>query len=189
MRLESNTSFRPAMRLYASNYARILGVTAVVDENEPALCLQEGYAMNREGQDRRYQVIAVATPGGNDLATFYWDLGPSEGFVTKPIDGEVFQLNPYLQWAEWEHSVAELRAAAELTRDDDFGPQLLNEAVQSSRIIERYWELMEEDRQLVTNRSTYGPGGVVQRNGFSNEAARIQQQRAAERGEYPQHGY
>ena len=188
MRLESNTSFRPAMSLYASNYAKVLGPTAVVDENEPALNLQEGYAVNREGQDHRYQVVTVAALSGQALAAFWWDLGPSEDF-TLTIDDETYPLNPYHQWAEWEHSVAELRFAADMTRDDDFGAQLLHEQVQSSRIIERYWELLEEDKQLVTNRSTFGPGGSIQRNGYSHAGARRQQDKLAEAGIVGKHGY
>jgi len=188
MRLESNTTFRPQMPLYSNRYARVAGPIMAVDENEAALNLQEGYAMDRAGQDRRYQVVTVATHSGNALAAFWWDLGPAGDFVVR-VDDETYPMNPYHQWAEWELSVAELRFAADMTRDDDFGPQLLHEHTQESRIIKRYWELLEEDKQLVANRSTFGPGGATQRNGYTNAGARRQQELAAEQGRYPTHGY
>ena len=67
--------------------------------------------------------------------------------------------------------------------------KMLHEQTNESDIIARYWQLIEEDRQLVRNRSTFGPGGVIQRNGFSNESARLQKARLDERGVTPQHGY
>lgn len=189
MRLESNTAtYIPKLDLYSSRYARVAGPVMKVDENEAALNLQEGNAVNSSGQDHRYQVVTVATHSRNALAAFWWDLGPVEDFVIT-VDDTAYPMNPYHQWAEWEHTVGELRYAADMTRDDDFGAQLLNEQVKSSTLIEDYWDLLAEDQQLVKNRSTFGPGGVVQRNGYSNEAARIQQSRAIERGEYPKHGY
>ena len=189
MRLESNTAtYIPKLDLYSSRYAHIAGPIMAVDENEPALNLQEGTAINRSGQDHRYQVVTVATRSRNALAAFWWDLGPVEDFVIK-VDDAIYPMNPYHQWAEWEHTVGELRYAADMTRDDDFGAQLLHEQTKNSTIIEDYWALLEEDPRLVTNRSTFGPGGVVQRNGYSHSGARRQQELHTERGEYPRHGY
>ena len=176
------------MALYASRYGRVAGPVMAVDENEPALNLQEGYAVNRDGQDRRYQVVTVATHSRNALAAFWTDLGPSEDF-TITVDETIYPMNPYHQWAEWEHTVAELRYAANMTRDDDFGTQLLHEQTQSSTIIEDYWNLLEEDPRLVKNQSTFGPGGVTVRNGYSHSGARRQQEKLAEAGRVGKHGY
>lgn len=184
MRLESNVTHAPKLTLFT----KVIGPVVVVDENEPVHSLQEGYAMNREGQDHRYQALTVSAMSGQALAAFWWDLGPSEDF-TVTVDGESYPTPPWHQVALWEHTVAELRFYAERDRGDDYGIQMLHEQTQTSTIIEDYWDLLAEDRQLVANRSTFGPGGVIQRNGFSDIAARGQLEKLVEAGSIGKHGY
>ena len=184
MKLESNTAFVPKLTLFT----KVLGPTTEVDENEPTQSIQEGYAPNRAGEPHRYQVLTVAALSGNALAAFWWDLGPSDDF-TVTVDYSTYPMPPYHQWAEWEHTVAELRFYAARDRGDDWAIQMLHEQTQTSSIITDYWDLLAEDRQLVRNRSTFGPGGVIQRNGFSNLAARGQREKLAEAGIVGKHGY
>lgn len=171
MRLETNVSKVPDMRLV---YPAKGGFLFTVDEDEPVYFLQEGYALNPAGtDDHRYQVLLM--PRGNVIATFWWDLGPAEDFLMV-VDGESYRAPPYQQPILLEHKVAECRHMAEAGRMDDFSVQLLHSQVNESTLFEEYARLIEEDMYLVRNRSTFGPGGHIQRNGYSPTGARRQQE-------------
>ena len=184
MRLESNTTLKPKMRLL---YPPAMGVLTSVSEDAVVYAVQEGDALNAEGTaDHRYQVLFI--PMGNVVSTFYTDMGPSADYVME-VDETAYPTPPYFQIVLMEHTVDECRDMADDFREDDFAAQLLHTQTNESDIIERYWQLIEEDRSIVINKSTFGPGGHIQRNSYSNAGASLQRERLAEKGKIPQHGY
>lgn len=172
MRIESNVTWVPlSMRLmYPTS-----GVLYSVDDNDPVMAVQETYGHNQEGTgDRRYQVMLM--PNGNVISAFWTDLGPASDFLMD-VNGEKHPMPPYMQLVLMEHSVAECRYMAQAARADDFAAQLLQQRIDESDLFAKAAQVIEEDLYLVKNRSTFGRGGMVQRNGYSALAAREQHRR------------
>lgn len=165
-RLETNVGYVPHMRMLYPMH----GTVMAVDPNEPVYGIQESYAHNLKGEERRYQVLLM--PRGNVLSGFWTDLGPSSAFVM----GEK-QAPPYFQPVLMAHSVAECRHMADAGRMDDFAQRLLEQQISESTLFADYYRLIEEDLAIVRNRSTFGYGGQTQRNGYSASGAREQQRR------------
>ena len=167
MRVETNVSYIPKMRMLFP----MVGTLMVVDENEPVYGVQESYARSNDGTgDHRYQVLLM--PRGDVLSGFWTDLGPASAFLM----GEQ-QAPPYLQPILMAHTVAECRHMADENRMDDFAARLLEQRVAESTLFADYARLIENDLYIVRNKSTFGPGGRTQRNGYSAIAARLQQER------------
>lgn len=151
------------------------GVLYSVDDNDPVMAVQETYGHNQEGTgDRRYQVMFM--PNGNVISAFWTDLGPAEDFRMESA-GQSHQMPPYFQLVLMEHTVAECRYMATEARADDFAAKLLQQRIDESDLFERAARVIDEDRYLVKNRSTFGGGVTVQRNGYSALAAREQLRR------------
>lgn len=145
-----------------------------VDTNDRVYAMQELYARNREGTgDRRYRVLSM--PRGNVLAAFWMDLGSAKDFVVEE-DGSTYVTPVFNQPILLEHSVAECIHMAEQD-SDNFAIKLLNEQVKTSDLLERYARQVEEDLYLVRNRSSFGPYQRTERNYFSREGARAQQEK------------
>jgi hypothetical protein len=105
---------------------------------------------------RRYQVILVNR--NDDMAEYRLDLGPADGFTAPE-----FQV-----LAMWEHTVAELQDIADRQRlGDDYWQKRTAELQAESTLIEDWHDQVEERRELIHNRSTFGPGYRKQRNGFA----------------------
>lgn len=183
MKLDSNTTYFPRLRLlYPAQ-----GVLMRVDMNDPVYIIQEGNAIGPGGtEDHRWQVLFM--PAGDHVTAFYTDLGLASGHRIQ-VDDVFYPTPPFHQPILLQHTVGECIDMAEQGRNDDYAVKMLHEQTNESDIIARYWQVMEEDRQLVRNISTFGPGGAIQRNGFSNEGARLQKARLEEAGKVPQHGY
>lgn len=173
MNITSNVTRVPLMHLMAP---ALDGVLLTVNENDPVYATQEGYAHDALLGERRFQVLLM--PGGslNHLAAFWTDLGPASDFLMDE-DGEKYLAPPYLQPVLLEHTVGECIYMAEHARMDDFAAKLLHTQVKESTLFEQYRRLIEEDMNLVKNRSSFGPYARVERNGYSRVAARQQQER------------
>ncbi len=177
MRIESNCGHVPFMRMLFP----MVGTLMAVDSAEPVYGVQETYGRALDGQDHRYQVLLM--PRGNALYGFWTDLGLASNFVMKR-GGIESPAPPYYQPVLMEHSVDECRYMADSGRMDDFAARLLEQQVSESTLFEDYRRLIEEDLAIVRNRSTFGPGGVKQRNGYSAIGARLQQERLEARRGY-----
>ena len=136
------------------------GVTLAVHENEKAWALRElNFVRPPLFQRRRYQIIVV---NRDDKLVEWWDdLGAAEQFKGPEFDV------PSL----WEHSVAELRDIAASKRDDETWVTYMAEQRADSTLIEDFLTQVEEHWKLIYNRSTFGPGGHTQRNGFPRKEA------------------
>lgn len=178
MRLETNVSSVPSMRLMYRPQGVLMGV--YLDDRPYAV--QEGYAAGPGGiGEHRYQVLLM--PMGNVISAFWRDLGPATDFNIL-VDGSVYRAPPYFQIVLAEHSVGECLAMAEMGRFDDFSVRLLHEQVNESDLFEKYAQLIDEDLYRVRNRSTFGPGGHTQRSGYSTYGALRQAELIAERASH-----
>lgn len=124
--------------------------------NEPAWLLRETNELNRAKRSlRRYQRIWV---NRDDRIVFYTkDLGAASDFTY-----------PELQIpAEWVHTVAELQGIAEEVRAGKELDELFEERQSESTLVQDWLDQVERRRQVMYNRSVFGPGGKTQRNGFS----------------------
>lgn len=172
MRIETNASYIPPAHLIERCAG---GVLLEVDTNDRVYAMQELYARNREGTgDNRYRVLIM--PRGNVLAAFWTDMGSAARYVVKE-DGETYVRPVYTQPILMEHSVAECFHMAEQDNEDTFAIKLLHEQVKTSDLLVRYARQMEEDQYLVKNRSTFGPYQRTERNMYSREGARLQQEK------------
>ena len=175
MRIDTNVSWYPPLRLM---YPARGGVLLSVDENDRVYAQQESYGPSSDGTgDHRYQ--AMLMPHGNDIAAFWTDLGPATDFLMDGGDGQKYQAPPYLQPVLLEHTVGECRHMAELGRMDDYAAKLLHTQVNESDLFARYAMLIEQDMNLVRNRSTFGRYQRIERNGYSRYGAQVQQERVS----------
>ena len=171
MRIETNASYVPPAHLIERCSG---GVLLEVDTNDRVYAMQELYARNREGTgDNRYRVLIM--PRGNVLASFWMDLGTAKRFVVQE-DGSTYVQPVFTQPVLLEHTVAECIHMAEQD-NDNFAIKLLHEQVKTSDLLERYRMLIEQDVNLVKNRSTFGPYQRVERNSYSREGARLRQEK------------
>ena len=106
-------------------------------------------------QWHRYQIILV---NRDDKIVEWWDdLGPSSNFTASPLSIP----------ALWLHTVAELRAIAEETREgDNYWVNRSKELVAESALTSDVIDFYEETRKVINNRSVSGPSISKQRNGF-----------------------
>ena len=124
-----------------------MGLVETVARHEPCWSLEE---LNVRG--RRYQIIVVNR--ADHLTACYRDFGTA--------------LTREFAWlCGFDHSVGEAMDWAEEQRDDDYWDKFLVEKEQTSTLVTDFREQAEKDVYIVKNRSTFGPGGKVQRNGYS----------------------
>jgi hypothetical protein len=128
-------------------------VTQFIARNEKAMSLREE---NLHG--RRYQIIVVVR--ADELTEWWKDLGPSGNHL-----GDGFQI-PSLM----EHTVAELQDIATASRHDDTWQKEMRGVVAESTLISDFLSQYEERSRIINNKSSFGPGVVKQRNGFSKGA-------------------
>lgn len=170
MRLESNCPYIPPARLIE----RCAGIVLDVDTNDRVYAMQELYARNRDGTgDNRYRVLIM--PMGNSLSAFWMDMGSAKNFVIQE-DGSTYVTPVFTQPVLLEHTVAECIHMAE-QEEYGFAVKLLNEQVKTSDLIQRYLLQCEQDAYLVKNKSSFGPYQRTERNMYSREGARLQQEK------------
>ena len=171
MRLESNASYIPPMRMLFP----VSGVLMSVRTDDPVYAIQETYGMRKDGTgDNRYQALIMAR--GNSLSAFWTDLGPAEDY-RMTVGDEVKLAPPYFQPILQAHTVDECRDMADVGRMDDFASRLLAQRVEESTLFAEYARIVEEDQYIVRNRSTFGYGGKTQRAGYSRVAAALREGR------------
>lgn len=136
--------------------------TQLVHPDEPAWSLREiNLVRAPTHQWRRYQIVTVIR---DDRFTEWWsDLGPKENH-----DAAEFEI-PSL----FEHTVAELwEIALEVRCGPNTGfEQRRLELAGESTLIRDFIDQYEERRQMIHNRSQYGPGGHKQRIGYPRRLA------------------
>jgi len=179
MRLETNVA-SPPKNFPGRFYPAALPLLEV-DLDEPVLYMQENYAAGPGGiGEHRYLVMYIAVA---DIPMAFWtDLGPLENFKLK-IDDDEYVIQPFNQLVVSEHSVSECLHMAEQARDDTWPLELLHNQVHNSTLFEDYRRMIEEDLELVKNRSVFGPDVRVQRNEYSAAAIREKQYKEQNNGQ------
>lgn len=147
----------------------IVSLEAPPHADEKAWGIAEFNAIEPNGHAwHRYQRITVVR---NDCeARWVEDLGPADqyhdaGFVIPSF---------------FEMSVGELRDMALEMRESTRGAEKRREMSAESTLWQDFERQYDEDSKLLRNASTFGPGGVVQRNGYSRLTATENKRKASE---------
>ena len=137
--------------------------------DEKAWGIAEFNAMGPGGHAfHRYQQIKVTR--NDHEARWVEDLGPADQY------GDAGFVIPSF----FEHSVGELRDMALEMRESTRGQEKRREMAAESTLWEDFEREYEEDVKLLRNASTFGPGGSIQRNGYSRLTAMENKRRATE---------
>lgn len=110
---------------------------------------------------QRFQIIAVNR--GDKIA---------ECWVPLPL---IHGQREFDLFCAFEHSVGEARDWADEMREDKHWDNVLAEEAANSTLFKRFWQQVENDAAIVKNRSTFGPGGKIQRNGWHHKSRDPQQ--------------
>lgn len=143
-----------------------------VDSNDRVWFVQEGYGAG-PGHigTHRYQIMYL--PFADTMMAYWTDLGPESDFIIT-VDDTPYNAPPYQQLVLGEHTVDECIHMANQCRMDEWQVQLLHTQVNESDLFEKYRRMIEEDQELVRNRSSYGAYQRTERNGYSPLHAREQ---------------
>ena len=130
-------------------------VTTAVFPGEPCHGLFEGPENGRWVQ----KVFVVR---GDTIAKYQIDLGPEEDFAS---------VTPIVIPGFGDDSVAALQYFAEKNRTDDYWAKRAEEMLAGSTLIADHVRQAEIDHAVIRNRSVFGPGYAVQRNGYDSTVA------------------
>ena len=135
--------------------------TLFIHPDEKAMSLREINLIRPPTyQWHRWQIVTVNR--GDALSEWWKDLGPKSNFPRPELEIPSF----------WEHTVGELWDMAQHYRlQDDYWRKFALEQAAESSLITDWTEQVEERREVINNRSKFGPGYTKQRVGFSRKAA------------------
>ena len=134
-------------------------VTDRISPDEDCHGLTEGSVM-RAGQWHWIQRVFVIR--GDAIAKYETDLGPASDYA---------RVQPLAMPSFGENSVAQLQAFAEKNRHDTYWAKRSEEMLAESTLIKDHIRQIEQNRELIRNRSHFGPGSHFQRNGYPRQAA------------------
>ena len=132
-------------------------LTDHVDPAEKAYGIYEGPAMV-EGQNHWVQDVTVIR--ADRRAHFVKDFGPAENFE---------HVTPIMMPSMGEDSVAELQFWCEKNRHDSYWYKRSLELQEGSTLVADHVRQIEQFRELIANRSVFGPRIKVQRDGYPHE--------------------
>ena len=137
-------------------------VTDHIFPDEPSWGLFEGPRnVPRKGL-RWVQVVYVLR--GDSIAEYLEDFGPAEDFArAQPI---------MLPSPDGCNTVAQLQECAEKNRHDAYWANRVDEMLHESTLITDHIRQLEQNRELVANRSLFAPTGHHRRNGYPRQKAR-----------------
>ena len=137
-------------------------VTEYVHPDEPSWGLYEG-PRNVPRKGRRW-VQAVYVLRDDAIAEHLTDIGSADLFE---------RIQPMiLPSPDGCNTVAQLQEFAEKNRHDEYWADRVDEMLSESTLVEDHLRQLEQHRAIVANRSTFGPSGGHQRNGYARQAAR-----------------
>lgn len=110
---------------------------------------------------------------GDNLAYHLTDYGPEEDYE---------DVQPLVMPSFGDDTVAQLREFADKNREDRYWANRSREMMAESTLIEDHIRQIEQDRLTIKNRSVFGSGVVVERNGWPQNYAwsRIKEARNAQ---------
>ncbi len=137
-------------------------VTEYVHPDEPCWGLYEGSRRIPRKGDRWVQCLYVLRDDA--IAEFSEDIGPADLFE---------RIQPMiLPSPDGCNTVAQLQEFAAKNREDTYWADRVDAMLAESTLIKDHLRQIDQHRELVANRSTFGPGGGHQRNGYPRQAAR-----------------
>jgi hypothetical protein len=100
---------------------------------------------------------------GNDLAYYTQDFGPAEDFE---------DVTPLIMPSIGTDTVAQLQEHAEKNRHDNYWAKRRKEMLEGSTLIEDAVRSLDQEREMILNRTHLGPSLSVQRNDVPRGAIR-----------------
>lgn len=162
---------------------KIKPITLAVYPDEPCWSLFEAVqkVSMPDGSIQRRWVQKLRVVRGDSLAYFETDFGPAENFAEVP---------PLILPSFGENTVAQLQEMAELHRRDDKWIKRRKELEAQSTLKADLLHQLEVEREVMRNRSHFGPGISVQRNFYDTNVAkrRLRNRRKEYTGIVPQGG-
>ena len=137
-------------------------VTDYVLPDEPCFGLFEGACMvpNLLGVSERW-VQDIKVVRNDQIHHYVRDLGPASEYPT---------VQPFLMPSLGDDTVAQLQEFADKNRQDDYWHRRSEEMLESSTLIQDHLNQREAIREVVRNRSVFGPAHTVQRNDYPQQA-------------------
>ena len=136
-------------------------VAHYVRPDEPCHGLFEGPRQIPKVGERWIQAVYVVRDDA--IAEWTQDLGPAEDFArAQPL---------IMPSPDGCNTVGELQDLADKNRIDDYWAKRADEMLAESTLIEDVVRGIEQKARIIANRSTFGPAGNHQRNGFPRNAA------------------
>jgi len=138
-------------------------VTTVIDPSEPCYGIWEGpeMRMQPDGSNDWRWIQKVFVIRDDTISKYETDFGSADDYEL---------VTPYLAPSSGENSVAALQYMAERNREDTYWQKRAQEQQAESTLIEDHIRQWEQIHEIIRNRSTFGKGGHVQRNGYSSVA-------------------
>lgn len=140
-------------------------ITLYASPDEPCHSLMEGprkvYLPN--GAIENHWVQRVYVIRDDTVAEYSVDYGPAENYAEVP---------PLMVPSFGENTVAELQDMAERHRHDDKWIKRRKELQAESTLIADVLRDIERNREVIANRSQFGPGISVQRDAYDSNVAR-----------------
>ncbi len=137
-------------------------VTNYIIPDEPCFGLFEGPCMvpNLLGISERW-VQDIKVIRGDRIHHYVTDLGPASEYPT---------VQPLMMPSLGDDSVAQLQEYADRNRQDDYWAKRSEEMLAESTLIQDHVNQREEIREIVRNRSVFGPMHTTQRNEYPQQA-------------------
>ena len=137
-------------------------VTDYVLPDEPCFGMYEGPCMvpNLLGMQERW-VQDLKVIRGDQIHHHVIDLGPASEYPT---------VQPLMMPSLGDDTVAQLQEFAERNRHDDYWAKRSEEMLAESTLIQDHLDQREMLREVVRNRSVFGPTYNVQRNNYPQQA-------------------
>ncbi|KKL20196.1 hypothetical protein LCGC14_2457890 [marine sediment metagenome] len=136
-------------------------VTQSISKDEPCHGLYDG-PRNIPRKGHRW-VQAVYVIRDDAIAEYLEDIGPASDYA---------RIQPMMIPSFGENTVAQLQEFALKNRHDEYWAKRVDEMLAESTLIEDHLRQFEVDREVIRNRSHFGPGIAAQRNGYPRKAAR-----------------
>lgn len=140
-------------------------VTVDIYPDEECYGLAEGPHMwpSSEGGQQWRWTQKVFVIRGDAIAKWETDIGPV---------GDYGRIQPIIIPSFGENTVAQLQDLAVKNRQDTYWDDRSEALLSESTLIEDHLRQLDQHREVIANRSTFGPSGGHQRNGYSRKAAR-----------------
>ncbi len=114
------------------------------------------------GKGKRW-IQAIYVIRDDTIAEYTQDLGPVSDYE---------RIQPMFIPGFGDDTVAQVQELAEKNRHDEYWANRVDEMLAESTLVKDHLQQLEQNREIVLNRSRFGLGGSTQRNGYPRKAAK-----------------